>query len=75
MPALGWRPAPEVLTMVMILSQSLDKQGADPIACRTFSPELVRTQRPRFSDALLRPDVQEGLWTEQAGLADRVRRA
>lgn len=40
MPALGWRPAPEVLTMVMILSQSLDKQGADPIACRTFSPEL-----------------------------------
>ena len=26
--------------MVMILSQSLDKQGADPIACRTFSPEL-----------------------------------
>lgn len=26
--------------MVMILSQSLDKQGTDPIACRTFSPEL-----------------------------------
>nr|XP_045371081.1 protein FAM53B isoform X2 [Camelus bactrianus] len=26
--------------MVMILSQSLDKQGADPVACRTFNPEL-----------------------------------
>ncbi|XP_057387482.1 protein FAM53B isoform X2 [Balaenoptera acutorostrata] len=26
--------------MVMVLSQSLDKQGADPVACRTFSPEL-----------------------------------
>ncbi|XP_059954420.1 protein FAM53B [Mesoplodon densirostris] len=26
--------------MVMILSQSLDKQGADPVACRTFIPEL-----------------------------------
>ncbi|XP_025130219.3 protein FAM53B [Bubalus kerabau] len=25
--------------MVMILSQSLDKQGADPVACRTFNPE------------------------------------
>ncbi|XP_070487648.1 protein FAM53B isoform X1 [Equus przewalskii] len=26
--------------MVMILSKSLDKQGADSIACRTFNPEL-----------------------------------
>lgn len=35
--------------MVMILSQSLDKQGADPVACRTFIPELVRTWWPGFS--------------------------
>lgn len=43
-PTLGGSPVPEVLTMVMILSKSLDNQGADSIACRTFNPELVRTQ-------------------------------
>ena len=34
--------------MVMILSQSLDNQGADPVACRTFNPEPVRTWWPRL---------------------------
>lgn len=57
--------------MVMILSQSLNSPGADSIARRTFSSELVRTWWASFlRRPSLRPDVQLGLWTENAGLAD-----
>ncbi|KAK2099143.1 hypothetical protein P7K49_024594 [Saguinus oedipus] len=42
MPTLGWSPAPEVLIMVMILSESLSTRRVDSITCGTFSPELGR---------------------------------
>ncbi|EPY78203.1 hypothetical protein CB1_001111017 [Camelus ferus] len=65
-PTLSWRPAPEVLTMVMILSQSLDKQGADPVACRTFNPELIDQPSASIWECLPEKCQDSALWHREA---------